>query len=352
MVSRLIESGARLWPKRSDTSDGSATWSVTRGAWSINSNLATSSTAASSYPLASLPLGAASALVSADTPVAGSGIAFGVVDENNWYGAFITRRTATYSCNPFSCNPFCCQTSQVTDCNACRTTCVAQPCVNTQYTSNAAKCGTTCTAYKRLESHRFRQFRCTSSGWVFDQNVPGSSCSECNCSGGSLAGTCNSSNIGAVTSFKECTGTSGCAETVACGCVQSSANSCTVCEPQPCANVCNTCSVCTQTCYQTCFQTCTGYHYGIQLVRCVSGTISNLALTEGTLDGFQPLSIGVVTTSTGITATAYSGTGRSGSSTLVVTSTLVPSGTRQGIMIGPSSVSQGSTVDNFYTEVQ
>lgn len=334
------------------TSDGSAAWSVTRGAWTINSNTATSSTAAGSYPLAVVSLGQAQALVQADTPVAGSGIAFGVVDANNWFGAFITRRSSTYSCNPYACNPYCCGTTNVTDCNACGSTCVAQPCVNTSYTSNAAKCGTTCTNYKKLESHNFYQYKCTSSGWVYTGTTGFSSCSECNCTNGTIAFACNTLTLNSVTSTKNCLGTSGCPETVSCGCINSTANSCTVCEPQPCVNTCNTCSVCSSTCYATCYSTCTGYRYGVQLVRCVAGTVSSLGLTEGTLDGFQPLSIKVLSTSAGITATAYSGTGASGSSTIVVTSNLVPSGTQQGIMIGPSTVSQGSTVDNFYTEVQ
>lgn len=335
------------------TSDGSAAWSVTRGSWAINSNVAASSTAASSYPLAVVSLGSSTAVVQADTPVAGSGIAFGVVDANNWYGAFITRRTETYSCNPYSCNPFCCSTTFYSnDCVRCGSTCVSQPCANTNYTSDCTKCGSTCLNYKKLENHNFLQYKCTSSGWVYDRSVNGEQCASCTCTNGTIAFVCNSSNIGSVTSIKNCTGTSGCAETVSCGCINESCNSCTVCEPQPCVNTCNSCSVCTGgTCYQTCFSSCTGYYYGIRLVRCVNGTISELGTTEGSRDGSQPLSIRVSSTQTGITATAYSGSGQSGS-LFSVTSSLVPTGASHGILIGPSSVSQGSTVDNFSTEVQ
>lgn len=337
------------------TSDGSATWSVTRGAWTINSNVATSSTAASSYPLAVVALGQAGALVQADTPVAGSGIAFGVVDMNNWYGAFITRRTGTYSCNPYSCNCTCTQSV----CNSC-TVCVAQPCVDTCKTCTYQ----TCSIQKKSESYNYAQYKCTTSGWTFDTYVSaGCSCCTCSCTPGTIAFTCNSSNRGSVTSVINCLGTSGCG-TGSCGCASytsttgaSCAECGSECVAQPCVNTsftndCANCgSTCTQTSCDTCHQSCTGYYYGIRLVRCVAGTVTELGITEGILNGFQPLSIRVVSTASGITAAAYSGTGQTGGY-FQVTSQLVPTGASQGILIGPSAVSQGNTVDNFYTEVQ
>lgn len=334
------------------TSDGSSTWSVTRGAWSINSNLATSSSTASTYPLAVVNLGASTSVVQAATPVAGSGIAFGVVDANNWYGAFITRRTDTYSCSPYSCNPYCCSYTYKQDCVCGSTQVRRQQDDCATYTNDCTNCPNECANYKRLESHRFAQYRCNALlGWVFDQYVPGAQCSECNCTAGGALPACNSGSVGGYSSVKECLGTSGCVETVACGCVAYKCGSCTKCVPVY-DTVCNSCNVCTGgTCYQTCYQTCTGSYYGVRLVRCVNGTVSELGLTEGVRDGFQPLSIRVSTTSSGISVTAYSGTAFTGS-TLAVTSALVPTGVSQGILIGPSTVSQGFTVDNFSTEVQ
>jgi len=83
-------------------SDGFTTWTTTRGAWGIASNVASSSTTASSYALATVPSPTLSAnyTVSVDVPAnAGPGVAFWVTDANNWWGATTNiTSTTSYSC--------------------------------------------------------------------------------------------------------------------------------------------------------------------------------------------------------------------------------------------------------------
>lgn len=80
------------------TSSSGHPWSVLRGTWSISSNQATSSDSGSTYPLATVDIGAQNVIVSADITDGGPGIAFWVTDANSWWASSVNYRS-TSSCS-------------------------------------------------------------------------------------------------------------------------------------------------------------------------------------------------------------------------------------------------------------
>ena len=84
---------------RSDGSLGTSSsghlWSVLRGTWAISSSKATSATAGSSYPLASVDVEAKNVIVSADITDGGPGVAFWITDANSWWASSVNYRTTS-----------------------------------------------------------------------------------------------------------------------------------------------------------------------------------------------------------------------------------------------------------------
>ena len=88
---------------------GTKSWQNTRGTWGISSNRASSSTAASSYPIASVKTGVTYARTRIDYGTSGQfgwGAAFWVDNTNNWYAAVTDRDTygVPYSYTAYACN--------------------------------------------------------------------------------------------------------------------------------------------------------------------------------------------------------------------------------------------------------
>jgi hypothetical protein len=75
-------------------SDG-AVWRIVRGVWSVVSNKASTSTAASSYPLASVSTPSSNVTVSLKGISQGSTAALWVTDSNQWWGIGIDQTTIT-----------------------------------------------------------------------------------------------------------------------------------------------------------------------------------------------------------------------------------------------------------------
>jgi len=71
-------------------------WSVIRGSWGIASNAANSSTAASSYPLATLNFQSNTVTLGVDNIGPGAGTAFWVTDSGTWWATYVD---ATQSCS-------------------------------------------------------------------------------------------------------------------------------------------------------------------------------------------------------------------------------------------------------------
>lgn len=95
------------------TADSGQVWSNLRGVWFANGTKATTATAASSYPIASILVNGTNATTSASV-TSGTGVAFWITDTNSWWAstAKSTQESYTYQCNPhtrytYSCSFLC-----------------------------------------------------------------------------------------------------------------------------------------------------------------------------------------------------------------------------------------------------
>jgi len=92
-------------------------WANLRGSWGISSNKASTATAASSYPLATLTFTATDVTVQADGIGPGAGTAFWVTDSGNWWGTYLDGVQACQTCsNTANCISYsaCCITGTYT----------------------------------------------------------------------------------------------------------------------------------------------------------------------------------------------------------------------------------------------
>ena len=88
------------------TSTG-ASWSNVRGSWGISSNKASSSDAASGYPLATLNFSKEDVTLTAKGVGPGVGTAFWVTDSNNWWGTYVDTEQTCQTCSTAgNCNAY------------------------------------------------------------------------------------------------------------------------------------------------------------------------------------------------------------------------------------------------------
>ena len=84
---------------------GPVDWLAESGTWGIDTNQASTSTAAASYPLVTFDAGTVAATVKATLPTtrsAGAGVAFWVTDSNNWWAAVADKVDTTGA--PYNCS--------------------------------------------------------------------------------------------------------------------------------------------------------------------------------------------------------------------------------------------------------
>jgi len=89
----------------SSVAGGPVDWVAESGTWGIDTNMATTSTAASSYPVVTFDAGTVAATVKATLPTtrsAGAGVAFWVTDTNNWWAAVADKVDSTGA--PYNCS--------------------------------------------------------------------------------------------------------------------------------------------------------------------------------------------------------------------------------------------------------
>ena len=310
------------------SSDGSL-WSIIRGTWGISTNRASTSSAASSYPLATIDMPKENVTIDLLDTANGTGAALWVTDSGNWWGLAISQESVTTfsTCNGSNCNAW--TTSFFSSCNAWTTNCNAY---STPY--------------------------CESNG------PPSFLFFFSNCSGGFNTSTCASNNA---TSCNRWNAGRTCNRWNASTCATWNSSNCrSYSTPQP---ACTSGGFITTSC--TSFSTnCTGwttssssscsaffeftfacnpvttYPVYIRLFQSVSSTVSQIAST--TLASMAQ-SLKITTSGTQITTKAYSDTAQVTQigSDWVYTATGAAVTPKYGIVVAPTNYNQGSTIGDI-----
>lgn len=275
------------------TSSSGYLWSVLRGTWSISSNQATSSDSGSTYPLATVDIGAQNVIVSADITDGGLGVAFWVTDANSWWASSANYRTSSYS---YSCcggstgptNVGCGSTTTSGSCGSSYTQPSPTGCAGqTVSVPNGCGCysgyfdnGIGCVDPETSQSYPY----CTITQTYYQPYTPGS------------------------TVYYQLTTCSG-----------------------------------------------TNYHTELKLYKNVSGTISTVATQEinSNTSGYSEInSIKAITSGDSITVSGYTNSGLSSQlgSSLTNTPASPSKGTKAGIIKTASDANAGSVLDNFSVE--
>jgi len=331
---------------RSDGSLGTSSsgnlWSILSGTWAISSNQATSSTAASSYPLATVDIGAQNVIVSADITDGGPGIAFWVTDANSWWASSVNYSSSVSSTQAYYTGSTV-QTGTTSGCFG----------AGGNSSSGGGNCGTLVGATSASCSSSL-----VSAGWG---NCPGgctpsgNSCvidggptegQPCgggsmtySCTGGSVSGAC-SGGCGTTTPAGLAYYTGSTTSTPTYGCAGAGGNSSSG------GGDCGT--------YVPGGSTTT-YLTELKLYKNVSGTISTVQTTgiNSNNSAFvEANSIKASTSGDNITITAYQSSGLSSAFATTLTNTPATplKGTKAGIIKTPSSTNAGSLIDNFSAE--
>jgi hypothetical protein len=314
------------------TSNQVATWTATTGSWSIASNRASTATAASSYPLATVEAvsGLSNVDVRVDIPTGtGPGVAFWVTNTNNWWAAVTSATsTSTYSCPSGG-------TVSGTTCNTTTTT--FSPAVTTNDGVYTAEYYT----YEPSLLYTYDGYETT--------GIP--------CGSGCASGSyCINNQCQIPTELYACAG--GATYVLVSGtptCRVLNASTCTTGGSDPCR---------TTTAYPTCpnsgtrsgdYCTAASTYAATETVTVANSTriIKNTSGTVSTLATYSHSaavrSIKVVTSNNDITVSAYSAAEQElllNSNTYTATS---PTTTAlAGIIVAPSSSGQTAVLDNFY----
>jgi hypothetical protein len=322
-------------------------WNIIRGTWSVLSNKAYSPTAASSYPLASVKMVSPNATISLKGVSQGSTAALWVTDTNQWWGIGIDQTAvSTSTLNPTErgitgCT---CQTCQntATVANYNYTAATYNYAINAyNYVCNSASYPAStynynCNIYNNGFCNNISRYPMVGpSQWVYTCNVTGNR--YCNNSMYPIASynySCNSASQPCNSSSQPCNSTS-----------------------QPCNVFSQPCNVFSQPCnanntvtfYECNCQTC--YPQYVRFIQSVSGTVTTLTswMLASVAQSFK-----VITSGSATTVKAYSDTDlvTQIGSDLTYTPTGITITPQYGIMIKPSSYSQGNTIDEVTIEVQ
>lgn len=307
------------------SSDGSL-WSIIRGTWGISTNRASTSSAASSYPLATIDMPKQNVTIDLLDTANGTGAALWVTDSGNWWGLAISQESVTTfsTCSGSNCNAW--TTSFFSSCNAWTTNCSA-----------------------------FNTLSCPSP-WTLFFFSP--------CNGGFNTSTCSSFNATSCNRWnagRTCNrwNTSTCATWNSSNCISYGAPiaSCTGSgEPQTsCASFTTNCTGWTTSSSSSCSaffeftfacNPVTTYPVYIRLFQSISNTVSQVAST--TLASMAQ-SLKITTSGTQITTKAYSDTAQVTQigSDWVYTATGASVTPKYGIVVAPTNYNQGSTIGDI-----
>ena len=275
-------------------SDGSL-WDAIRGTFNIVSNKAEGQTP-SGYPLASVSMPSEAVTINLKGVTQGSTAALWITDSGNWYGIGIDQEPVNCNCQTCSNPGNCSQYSYV--CNAGNYFCDV---VGNRY----------CSAYSTVCSARYYNFTNQTPGpcYAWTRNCNAYNSGNCNASNSSF--TCNSAS-----------------------------------------NPCNAFNA--TTFYQCNCQTC--YPQYVRFIQSIANTISQVTIStvSSIVQSFKVIISAINPSKTSATATikAYSDTNLSTQigSDLTYTPTGVAINAKYGIMIKPSTYSQGNTIDEISIE--
>jgi hypothetical protein len=307
------------------TATSGQTWVATRGVWYANGSAAASTDAATTYPVASIPLGQ-NVTVNADT-TGGCGPAFWITDSGSWWGAFPYYSSSTSTtCTGGTAY---CYTAGCTPANSCgaisestTTTCTGATvsCSDTTNTCNPGGCGSvTVTSVVYSSYYAGNDTPCAGVG------ATGVACSNCGLSGSFNCSPAPSNYCCLFPGYTQYTRTQN---TNVTNYTRSSATNVTT----------------------------TTYTSAARIVSSVSGTVatdSTTTLATSTSSYTNIASMQVNTSGTTITVKGYSGAGQTTQlgSTITRTPSSPTRGTSMGIIKAPTVDNQGSTLDNFSATV-
>jgi len=312
------------------TSNGVATWTNLTGTWGITSNQATTSSYGS-YPVAQVnsPTNQADFVENIDiVNGAGGGVALWITDTNNWYAVVSnTIQNTNISCSQGSYNA---GTGQCVYTYTIPASCTQTYLGPADIYYYATKTTTSTTITAGLCADVAGRASCTNGG---------GSCHGTDCWYTTSSTVCDSLNTVANVNF-------------GCGIAGYDCTIYAYGQNSNCAGA-STGSSCYQV-NQVAASTGTGtvaptitysYSYQVNLLRKNAGTVSTLQ-SYGL--SYEPRSLTVTTSNNTVKIDAYSATGQTGtvtSNTATVTSPTRTSGA--GIIIGPSSYTQTTALDNF-----
>jgi hypothetical protein len=349
------------------SSDGSM-WSLIRGAFSISTNKAMSSDAASSYPIATVDMNTQNVSISIKGATQGTTAALWVTDSGNWFGVGVDQTTVSAStlsageraligCNCGTCEvPGNCASpsypcsspsypcgSPSYPCGSPSYPCgsPSYPCASWSYTCNVVgnrycksswyRCANyayNCNAYNKSGYCKSSWYRCAAYAYNCNAYNAGNcnNSSTYNCSGGyyyACGGyyyACGGYYYACGGYFYQCDGG---VYYYACGG--------------------NNSSTFTECSCQTC------YPQYVRFIQSVSNTVTQLAswMVSSVIQSFK-----VVTSGTSVTTTPYSDTSLATQigSGLTHTPTGIAINARYGIMIKPSSYNQGNSIEEITIE--
>lgn len=299
----------------------SSSWKKLRGSWEATSGLGSTSTSASSYPLAVVKMSKSNVTASVKNTAPGTGIAIWATDSGNWWGV-VTGQDAGSNCN--------CQTCS--SCNAYQCNSYYYVCNQTNAYNCTPTGGGTCQGYNGISCSSYNGVNCC--GYY---SAPG------NCKAYNKAGNCNAYYY---STSCTCYNSSFCAgwNTSNCNGYNAINYSCSGGNCASSSSYCNS-SSCSSTSYYNCnCQTC--YPATVRIIKSLSNTVSDItSWAVGTL----VQSLKVITSGTGITIKAYSDNNLSTQigSDLTYTANGATIDTQFGIVVAPSTYAQGSSIDDF-----
>lgn len=308
-------------------------WKVWRGAWSIVSNKASSSSASGDNALATLKFTKTDVTVSVSGADPGMGAAFWVTDANNWYASVYTQTQTCQTCS--NCNAFSggnCNSFVPGNCNSPAT----GNCANGTVCCFPGVTPGTCAAFTCLGGFTPGNCKVFNSANTGNRNPPYGFCHQ---PSGFNPATCNNSIVCANTNPPTCNNGQCCfgnfdTWSPYCGGTFNPAT----CSPGAFNPVvCNA--------FFTFSCNCTTENR-VSILRSLAGTVTTLSnnLFSATIQSFRTILSGSQATVQAFSTTTY--TSQIGNS--VVQSITSPQKTTQhGIIKSTSSIGQGSTIDEF-----